>query len=206
MEKEEKDVNEIEEVASPTQEESEEESEESSNDSQTEVDYQKELEMARKALLKKDKRINQAEHVIEKLKNQGKEASQANIEEIVEKLVEERVSSAFNTIRGDVRESLISQYSSTEGEADLIRFHLENSIKSSGDDVQDILNAKALANKSRITQQVSEIKRAQSVPEAEKARTSSQKDSSSPIRLSQQDKKIMQQFGLSADDLKKGVR
>ena len=205
------DVKEIEEVASPTQEEEESNEEETSEEdskeeNKTDVDYEKELEMARKQLQKKDKRIGQAEHVIEKLKKEGTPVNDKNIEEMVNSLVEEKVSTAFNQIRGDVRESLISQYSSSDSEAELIRFHLENSIRSTGDDVKDILNAKALANQARYMQQSSEIKRAQGRPQAEKGTSGGQKDSSSPVRLSAQDKKIMQQFGLSPDDLKKGVR
>lgn len=170
----------------------------------TDVDYQKELEMARKELDKKDKRIGQAEHVIEKMKSEGQTVNQENIEEMVSRMVEDRVSKLTEQVRGDAIDSLISSYASNKDEAELIKHHLENSIKPSGDDVTDILNAKALANKARFTQQTSEIKRAQSESEADKASTAGQKQTSTQkVKLSAEDLKIMRAYGLKEEDLRK---
>jgi len=202
------DVNE-ETQASESQEESTEEAETSTEETSTDaaLNYKEELEMARKELEKKDKRINQAEHVIEKLKKEGSEVNQENVQEMVERLVEEKIQSFSNQVRGDAIDNLISSYASNEDEAALIKHHLENSIKPSGDDVVDIINAKALANKARFTQQTAEIRRAQSASEAEKATSSGQKESQkTKRRLSQQDRKIMQMYGVSEEDLEKGVR
>jgi len=177
---------------------------ESKNDA---LDYQKELEMARKELEKKDKRIGQAEHVIEKLKSEGSDVNQQNIEELVEKMVEERVGQKFQQVRGDMVENLISSYASSKDEAELIKFHLENSIKQSGDDVTDIINAKALANKARFTQQTSEINRAKMETEADDVKSAGAKDEQKPkMRLSADEKRIMKQFNLTEDDLRNGVR
>lgn len=204
------DVKDQEDRASDTQSEevsNEAETSQDTKSNQDALDYQKELEMARKELDKKDKRIGQAEHVIEKLKSEGSTVNQENIEEMVNKLVEERVSKLEQSVRGDAIDSIISSYASSNDEAELIKFHLENSIKASGDDVTDIINAKALANKARFTQQTSEIKRAKLESEAEDAKTAGAKDESKPkMRLSAKDKQIMQQYGLTEEDLQKGVR
>ena len=190
--------------ASESQEEEVEEEAETKSEtkSQDTVDYQKELEMARDALKKKEKQINQAEHVIEQLKSKGTEINTETIEELIEK----KFQSFAESVRGDAIDELIKSYSSNEDEAALIKHHLKNSIKSSGDDVTDIINAKALANKARFMQQTSELKRSKLETEASKPSSAGEKgETKSKIKLSSQDKAIMRAYGLTEEDLKKGV-
>lgn len=176
-------------------------------DSKKDIDYKKELEIAREELKKKDKRIGQAEHVIETLKAEGSPVNQTNIEEMVKRMVAEEVGQLTEQVRGDAINNLINDYSSNDDEAELIKYHLQNSIKPSGDDIVDIINAKALANKARFAQQASEIKRAKSEPQAEKVTTSGEKQSKGGERkLSAEDQKIMRAYGLTKEDLEKGVR
>lgn len=202
------DVKEQEAQASETQEEvttGAETTEET--ETQSDIDYKKELEVVRTELEKKTKQVGQAEHVIEKLKAEGSTVNAENIEEMVNRLVDEKVNKLTEQVRGDAIQGLIEQYSSNSDEAALIKHHLENSIKPSGDDVVDIINAKALANKARFTQQTSEIKRAQSESEADKASTAGEKQSKAPeSKLSAEDLKIMRAYGLSKEDLEKGAR
>ena len=203
------DVKDNETQASETQ--SEEVTSEAETSTETEstsgVDYQKELEMARKELEKKDKRISQAEHVIEKLKEEGTKVDAESIEAMVNRLVDEKVQNLTSQVRADAIDGLISQYSSSKDEAELIKFHLENSIKQSGDDVTDIINAKALANKARFAQQTSEIKRAKLQTEGEKVTTSGEKSKGEETqKFSAEELKIMRAYGLSKEDLEKGVR
>lgn len=173
---------------------------ESTND----VDYQKELEMARKELEKKDKRIGQAEHVIEKLKEEGTKVDAESVEEMVNRLVDEKVQNLTSKVRQDAIEGLISQYSSSPDEAELIKHHLENSIKPSGDDVTDIINAKALANKARFTQQTSEINRAKQETEGDKATSAGEKSAKSDnVKFTAEELKIMKQYGLTKEDVLK---
>lgn len=203
---EEKDVN-TEVLASESQEEATVEAETKTEATQSDVDYQKELEMARQELEKKNKQIGQAEHVIETLKKEGGQATTDNIEDVVNRLVEEKVSHLTEKVRGDKIENLVSAYASSTDEAELIKFHLQNSIKQSGDDVTDIINAKAIANKARFQQQTAEIKRAQNVPEAEKVTSAGQKPAKADdLKLSPEEQKIMRQFGVTKDDLQNGVR
>jgi len=73
--------------------------------------------------------------------------------------------------------------------------------------VTDIINAKALANKARFSQQTSEINRAKLQTEGDKATSSGEKSSSEPAKkYSQEELKIMRAYGLSKEDLEKGVR
>lgn len=175
---------------------------ETSQDTDTstnDVDYQKELEMARKELEKKGKQLGQAEHVIEKLKSEGTQVGASTIEEMINNKFQEFT----QQVRGDAVDGLIRSYSSNDDEAALIKHHLENSIKPSGDDVTDIINAKALANKARFTQQTSEINRAKSQSEAETATSAGQKQQVlQKPKLTVEDKKIMRAYGLTESDLK----
>jgi len=204
------DVKDTETQASETQNEEQntEEAETSTENNASEgVDYQKELEMARKELDKKDKRIGQAEHVIEKLKEEGTKVDAESVEAMVKRLVNEEVQTLTSQVRQDAIDGLITQYSSSKDEAELIKHHLENSIKPSGDDVTDIVNAKALANKARFTQQTSEMQRAKMQTEGDKATSAGEKQSSSQEpKLSAEELKIMRAYGLSKEDLEKGVR
>lgn len=176
-------------------------------ESQSGVDYQKELEMARKELEKKNKQLGQAEHVIEKLKQEGTKVDAESVEAMVNRLVEEKVQNLTSQVRADAIDGLITQYSSNKDEAELIKFHLENSIKPSGDDVTDIINAKALANKARFAQQSAEIKRAKLETEGDKVTTSGEKTKSdTSMKLTAEELKIMRAYGLTPEDLKKGIR
>ena len=189
---------------SPQVEETQESAEtETKEESTNDVDYQKELEMARKELEKKDKRIGQAEHVIEKMKSEGTTINQENIEEMVSRMVEDRVSKLTEQVRGDAIDSLIKSYASSDAEAELIKFHLENSIKPSDDDVTDILNAKALANKARFNQQRSEMNRAKTETEADSATSAGAKSENKQTqKFSLEEQKIMRAYGLKPSDIK----
>lgn len=188
-------------------EESTTEAETSKEESSNDVDYQKELEMAQSELAKKDKRINQAEHVIEKLKSEGTDVNADSIKDMVQQMVQEEVQVFQNKVREDAVDSLVTQYAANPDEAKLIKFHLENSIKPSGDDIDDIINAKALANKARFKQQSSEVKRAQAESEADKASSAGEKQAGeAPQKFSAEELKIMRAYGVSKEDLEKGVR
>ena len=193
--------------ASEAEEGIEEEAETESQETQEEVDYKKELEFVQKELEKKSKRINQAEHVIETLKSKGSDINADTIAELVDQAVGERMKEFQETVRGDAIENLVESYASNPDEAELIRHHLKHSIRPSGDDITDILNAKALANKARFDRQRAEIKRAQGETEAEKVTSSGQKGANKPPkRLSADDRKIMRVYGISEEELQKGVR
>lgn len=193
--------------ASEVQEEETVETEEETTESKKDVDYQKELAQAQAELQKKGKQINQAEHVIEELKKKGTEINKDSIEEIVGRLVEDKIQSFTSQVRSDAIGSLIEQYASNNDEAALIKHHLEHSIRPSGDDITDILNAKALANKARFSQQNSEVERSKQATEAEKSTSAGEKTSKSKeAKYSAEDLKLMKAFNLSKEEVEKGIR
>ena len=180
----------------------EEETEDEESEESEEVDYKGELEKANKLLEKKDKQIGQAEHVIEELKKDGKIDPS-----IIEELIEKKFSTFTEQIRGDAIDSMVHSYSSNEDEAELIKYHLKNSIRPSGDDEADILNAKALANKSKFTQQASERRRAEMRQEPDKAKGAGAKEEVKKTpKLSKEASNIAKAFGLSKEEIESGYR
>lgn len=201
-----KDLKEEEVLESESQEEESEEEAETSEDTKTsEVDYKEELERVKERLKKKETQVGQAEHVIEKLKKEkgGGQLDPSTIEEIVER----KLSEFTESVRGDAINNLVSSYASNEDEAELIKYHLKHSIRPSGDDEADILNAKALANKARLSQAASERMRSEGRPPAEKERGAGAKDAPpKEIKLSQKDQEIARAFGLSKEEIAKGYQ
>jgi len=164
------------------------------------VDYKAELESAQAQLAKKDKQIGQAEHVIETLK--GK--SQDDVTAVVEKLVAEKMGAIETKLQAEKDEILIQSHSSSTDEAELIKFHLQHSIVRSDNPLEDIKKAKAIANSAKMTQKTSEIVRAQNTAEADKATTAGEKPAKGTnLNLSAADRKLMQQFGLTEEDVAK---
>lgn len=193
-------------VASPETEETTTEAETSEEEtSQSDVDYKAELENAKATLERKEKQLGQAEHVIEELKK-SKGGSAMDVNEVAQ-LIDEKFESFTQQVRGDAIDSLVSAYSKSDEEKELIKHHLKHSIKPSGDDEADILNAKALANKTKIIQQVSEVKRADMKSDPTKAVVAGDKTSAkSPRRLSKEDQTVAKAFGLTPEELEKGYQ
>ena len=168
------------------------------------VDYKEELEKAQQMLQKKEKQVKQAEHVIENLK---KDKSGPVDVSVIEQIVQEQMSNFTEQVRGDAITNLVRSYSSSDEEAELIKHHLKHSIRASGDDEADILNAKALANKTRLVQKTAERNRAELRSEPEQATTAGAKDTpAKPLQLSNTDQNIARAFGLTKEELEKGYR
>lgn len=111
------------------------------------VDYKAELEAERE-------RRERAEDKIVKLKKDKQETPPAEIpQDAMEKLKQELLEvqqAELSKIRMEssrsVIEAEISKRSTSDDEAALIRYHLENSVKMSGDVAKDVARAKLLAN------------------------------------------------------------
>lgn len=190
--------------ASESQEEQTEDSVETTEStSSSDVDYKVELEQARSLLAKKEKQIGQAEHVIETLKKEGTPVNTETIEEMIDK----KFSEFTQKVRGDAIDSLVQSYAENQDEALLIKHHLEHTVKPSGDDITDILNAKALANKAKFGQSISELQRARQRTEPEQETTAGDRPQSAPKkRFSQAEIRLMKAFNLTAEDVANGVR
>ncbi len=118
----------------------------------SEVNYKEELSKAQTELQAKSKELEQAKYTLykknkeEKTKIFSEEQEETQAPDI-EEIVKEQVSKQVSTIRG---EDFIRKHAANEDEIELARFHLENSIKSSGNLETDALNALALANAKRL--------------------------------------------------------
>lgn len=128
--------------------------------SEGDIDYQAELEAE---LKKKDERLNKAEHTIKKLKKDAKtskdvdddytDAEPLGAKEIREIIREENQVFYNKTREADVKHK-IGLNSTSPQEADLILYHLQNSIQITGDDDTDIRNARLLANAKRFDSEI----------------------------------------------------
>jgi dTDP-4-amino-4,6-dideoxygalactose transaminase len=100
----------------------------------------------------------------------------------------------------------LAQELSNPVERELVKFHIENTIRPSGDAATDLKNARLLANSVRNQQILSEVTRkptAQSHSGASSA-PPTQKDSNT-IELSKEEMMIKQWGGLTDDDVKRVV-
>lgn len=119
-----------------------------------EIDYKAELA---KALEAKDK----AENKIVKLKKSRSDIDEDELYERLINRVREEQNEALTKIQLETQLSVldneVNKVSTNEDEANLIKHHLENSIKSSGNIKEDIRRAKLLANEKQILRRNKEL-------------------------------------------------
>jgi len=122
-------------------------SEEESSEENSKPDYKGEL-------TKLEKKIAQARYSLSQVEKKKEEAV-PDIEEVVRKVVSEQRSL-------ENQDKLEQELSSiqNEDERKLVEFHLSNTIKSTGNPVQDVRTAKILANSSKFAVENAELKRA----------------------------------------------
>lgn len=129
------------------------------------VDYKAELDKVNAELEKKNKELEQARftltknNVDEKNKkgkifgNNEEETIQPDIDSIVDQKVEARVTQ-------QKAQDFLSKHSSNADEVELAKFHLENTIKTSGNPEADAIAALAIANQKTVLRQKEELKAA----------------------------------------------
>ena len=126
-------------------------SEESKHES--EVDYAAELEKEQALRKELEENLTRAETKIVELKKGSKESKEVDPDELVEKVwkgLESKLSEQTEKDREAEYEKHIRAVSSNESEAKLIKFHLENGLRRTGNIEVDVENAKLLANKQKI--------------------------------------------------------
>lgn len=139
---------------------------ETTQESKPEVDYAAELEKAQSKLEK-------AGNTIEKIKKENKELKIDDDEYIVyheeiDKQVEAKVAETMNSVRTDLAsdtiESTLESLSANVDERALIKHHYENSLKQTGFSrqaiMQDLQNARLLANRQTLSKENTELKAA----------------------------------------------
>lgn len=167
------------------------------------VDYEAELAKARAEKEKLEGKLRKAGEKIDDLKQSGTTID----EDTINRLVDEKIGQVTAQVKATAMESLIKQNASNEKEAELIKFYLENKIRPSGDDYADLMDAKALANKSKFQQTTSEMKRAALETEAQPQTTAGQKaETKTAPKLSAEEQKMARAFGLTAEELQKGYQ
>ena len=130
----------------PDQEENTEDSTVEKNDSKQPAeaessDYAAELDKAKANLVKAEKKIVD-------MKREGKstEGAELDLESMKAEIRDELRAELTGVVQQDKLDTLVRNSSTDDDEADLIRFHMENSIKTSGDVAEDVKRAKLLAN------------------------------------------------------------
>lgn len=132
--------------SAPTDETNAEDSTVEENDSKQQADEAEESDHAAE-LKRLKKQLELAENRIVKMKKSGEDTEKAEVDlESIKAELREEVKSELHR---DKVESLVSGLAESDDEAELVRFHLENSIKPSGDAEEDVRRAKALANVKR---------------------------------------------------------
>ena len=139
---------------------------ETTQESEPEIDYAAELEKAQSKLEK-------AGNTIEKIKKENKELKIDDDEYIVyheeiDKQVEAKVKETMTSVRTDLAsdtiESTLESLSANVDERALIKHHYENSLKQTGFSrqaiMQDLQNARLLANRQTLSKENTELKAA----------------------------------------------
>lgn len=176
-------------------------------------EYQKELEELEgtKKRSKKDVKKQRREHYKKRqaYKRQEEEyddEDDSNDEDLREFVLEQNERLREEITRSRISE-LVSRYTRNENEAKLAKYHLENSLKPSGDLDADVKNAVALANRSRIQNELEEVKRSY----ASKDSTSNYSGGGQrpkvkqKIKLSEKDKRIIEDFKITPEQVKESL-
>jgi chromosome segregation ATPase len=132
------DVSDEDSQASETKEEVEDNSDEDEDDG-----YEEELDKLRKQL-------NQAEHTIVTEKRERKEVA-SEVDELKNKI---------KSLESLTQDSIISKYTSNQNARELIKYHMENTIRSSGDFEKDVANAYAIVQANIQKKRATEVKAA----------------------------------------------
>ncbi len=146
---------------------------ESQEAEESEIDYKAELERIKALVEVKDNRLNKAEHKIVELKKEMGQSEEDIIEsdddpygvqDIVKREVERITSSLKQDMIGDVIDEELNRLSDSQDERELIKYHYNNTIKSSGVSrkaiQEDLRSAYLLANQSKFLKENEELKAA----------------------------------------------
>jgi len=116
------------------------------------VDYEEQLRIAQE-------KLDKAENKIVKMKKKKKDDVEDDFEEEDERFskLEDKFDKLQSTLTQNSSKDVIDKYASNEAESKLIQFHLDNSIKLSGDLEADVRRAKAIANESRLIETNKEL-------------------------------------------------
>lgn len=139
---------------------------------ESEIDYKAELERIKALVEVKDNRLNKAEHKIVELKKELGESDEDDtsdddpygVQDIVKREVERITSSLKQDMVGDVIDEELNRLSDSQDERELIKYHYNNTIKSTGVSrksiQEDLRSAYLLANQKKFLKENEELKAA----------------------------------------------
>jgi len=145
---------------------------ESQDAEESEIDYKAELERVKALLEVKDNRLIKAEHKIVELKKESEESEEEpsddndpyGVQDIVKREVERITNSLKQELVGDVIDEELNRLSDSPDEKELIKYHYNNTIKSSGTNrkaiQEDLRSAYLLANQKKFLKENEELKAA----------------------------------------------
>ncbi len=168
------------------------------------IDYKAELEKVQERIKKADFTIHRLKEK-EETKDTSEETQEPkkNLAEEIRKVVREENDSLRKDLNRGEFERTLKVVSSNDDKAELIRHHYNETIRSTGNVDEDLANAKALANRNRYTQELSEAKRALLSSQTRETRSggAGQKNETESTKgeLTPQEKKLAQKYGLSEE-------
>ena len=143
---------------------------EQSEESKPEVDYVAELDIAKSKLEKAGNTIEKIKKENKELKNDDDDDEYIDYQEEINKQVAKKMDSVRADLSEDTIESTLEDLTVNVDERALIKHHYDNSLQKTGFSrqaiMQDLLNAKLLANRKTLSKENSELKAALSAKES----------------------------------------
>lgn len=143
---------------------------EQSEESKPEVDYVAELGIAKSKLEKAGNTIEKIKKENKELKNDDDDDEYIDYQEEINKQVAKKMDSVRADLSEDTIESTLEDLTVNVDERALIKHHYDNSLQKTGFSrqaiMQDLLNAKLLANRKTLSKENSELKAALSAKES----------------------------------------
>ena len=206
----------LEEETEETQDQVKEESSEDSVQSPEEdVDYKSEFERV-------SKQLGQAEHKLDKQrqelkKTREKTSSDIDVDSIREQVLAEskkEIEKFKEDLSKDTYESTLASITSNEDERKLIDFYYKNRITKTGfsrqDILQDLSDARILANKKRLEKTMGEMKQSMISKNTKNSQGSATSDNQSEmkdeIKLSPEQARIAKIYGLTPEEVINGIK
>lgn len=171
------------------------------SDKQSDVNYQEELALLKKRLYKAESIIQR--HADKNKEEQNKETTDdepltaQSLERVVENAVRNQMSSFQVTLRQKELDTEIERTTTSPAEAELVKYHLENSVRLTGDVKYDVSNARALANQKRLLNQLEEVKMAavsRQTKQTSATGAGQVKESETEIKLSPENQRLVNQI------------
>jgi hypothetical protein len=135
------------------------------NLSQKQAEAEESKDFDYKAALEKERKLREkAEKKVVKLKRQTKaqgepdeDSDVPDLDARLDAMLEKRLSDIERRAQNREYDRVTAQYSTNDDEAELIQYHLENSVRLTGDPEMDVRRAKLIANEAKIAAQNNEL-------------------------------------------------